>query len=75
MTIIAKAMIRNKADSYCNSWDLKSTGISSLVNDLLALYVQYGVDPNARHARSIAHYQPRKEPGRMRRALDRFFFR
>ncbi|HEY5937926.1 MAG TPA: protein kinase [Kofleriaceae bacterium] len=76
MTIIAKAMIRNKPDSYCNSWDLKSTGISSLVHDLLALYVEYGVNPTARLARSsAAHYQPRKEPGRMRRALDRFFFR
>jgi serine/threonine protein kinase len=35
MLIIAKAMIRNKPDSYCLSWDLRTTGISQMVHDLL----------------------------------------
>ncbi len=74
MMIIAKAMIRNKPDSYCLSHDLQTTGSSQMVHDLLALYIQYGVDPNARLARSSA-YQPPKKTGSMRRAFDKFFFR
>ena len=75
MMIVAKAMIRNKPDSYCLSYDLQSTGISALVHDLLSLYVIYGVDPNARLARSNENYHPPKGPGPMRRAFDKFFFR
>jgi len=75
MMIIAKAMIRNKPDSYCLSWDLQTTGISALVHDLLALYVHYGVDPSARLATRDNTYKPPKQPGAMRRALDRFFFK
>src|SRR5690606_36212538 len=37
MLVIAKAMIRNKPDSYCTSWDLRTTGIQQLVHDLLSL--------------------------------------
>jgi serine/threonine protein kinase len=74
MMIIAKAMIRNKPDSYCLSYDLQTTGISAMVHDLLALYIAYGVDPNARNARSSA-YQPPKKVGAMRRAFDKFFYR
>ncbi len=70
LLIIAKAMIRNKADSYCASWDLNTTGISHMVNDLMSLYVQYGVDPAARIAYQgelhLAH-----RPGPLRRAWDR----
>jgi serine/threonine protein kinase len=73
MMIIAKAMIRNKPDSYCMSYDLETTGISAMVHDLLALSVMYGVDPNARLARSITHYQPPKKTGTMRRAFDKIF--
>ena len=72
MTIVAKAMIRNKPDSYCTSYDLETTGISAMVHDLLALSVMYGVDPNARRARSSA-YQPPKKSGPMRRAFDKLF--
>ncbi len=50
MMIIAKAMIRNKPDSYCLSFDLRTTGISAMVHDLLALYLHYGQDPSARIA-------------------------
>jgi serine/threonine protein kinase len=75
MQIVAKAMIRNKPDSYCMSHDLETAGISDMVHDLLALSVMYGVDPNARLARSSTHYQPPKKAGPMRRAIDKLFFR
>jgi serine/threonine protein kinase len=75
MMIIAKAMIRNKPDSYCLSYDLETAGISTMVHDLLALSIMYGVDPNVRLARSSTHYQPPKKTGPMRRAFDKFFFK
>jgi serine/threonine protein kinase len=50
MRIIAKAMIRNKPDSYCQAWDVNTTGISALVADLVQLYADYGVDASARSA-------------------------
>ncbi len=40
--VIAKAMIRNKQDSYCQAWDVMTTGISALVNDLKGLYGGFG---------------------------------
>ncbi|MBK8718240.1 MAG: protein kinase [Deltaproteobacteria bacterium] len=40
--VIAKAMIRNKADSYCQASDVTTTGISAFVNDLRALYGGFG---------------------------------
>ncbi len=70
MTIIAKAMIRNKPDSYCQSWDLCTGGISQLVDDLYALYLRYGVDPSARAAYSHISSIP-KAPSGFRRAIDR----
>jgi serine/threonine protein kinase len=73
LMIIAKAMIRNKPDSYCLSYDLRTTGISSMVHDLLSLYVAYGVDPSARIAYSNDGYQAPKKGGAMRRALDKLF--
>jgi serine/threonine protein kinase len=50
MYIIARAMIRNKPDSYCMSWDLQTTGISAMVRDVMGLYVRFGVNPSARGA-------------------------
>jgi len=50
MYIIARAMIRNKPDSYCMSWDLSTNGISAMVRDLMGLYVRFGVNPSARGA-------------------------
>ncbi len=75
MQVVAKAMIRNKPDSYCMSHDLETTGISSMVHDLLALSMMYGVDPNARLARSSTHYQPPKKVNPVRRALDKLLLR
>jgi serine/threonine protein kinase len=40
--VIAKAMIRNKADSYCQAWDVMTAGISELVKDLKGLYGGFG---------------------------------
>ena len=50
MYVIARAMIRNKPDSYCMAWDLQTTGISSMLRDLNALYLRFGVNPSARGA-------------------------
>jgi hypothetical protein len=75
MMIIAKAMIRNKPDSYCLSYDLRTTGISSMVHDLLSLYIAYGIDPSARIAYSNDGYQAPKKGGAMRRVFDKFFKR
>jgi serine/threonine protein kinase len=50
MRIIAKAMIRNKPDSYCQAWDINTRGISEFVADLVKLYSDYGVDASARSA-------------------------
>ena len=73
MMIIAKAMVRNKPDSYCMSWDLRTVGISQMVHDLIALYVHFGVDPSARVAYQNDGYQPPRKPGAMRRAWDKLF--
>lgn len=70
LTIIAKAMIRNKPDSYCQSWDLRSCGITELVADLYSLYERYGVDPAARNAYQ-RHLGNSRGPGAVRRAFDR----
>jgi serine/threonine protein kinase len=42
MKIIAKAMIRNKPDSYCQAWDIRTEGVSALVYDLRRLYSGFG---------------------------------
>jgi serine/threonine protein kinase len=73
LTIIAKAMIRNKPDSYCLSYDLKTPGISSMVHDLLSLYVHYGIDPSARLAYQHDNYERPKRESMVRRAFDRIF--
>jgi hypothetical protein len=73
MMIVAKAMIRNKPDSYCLSYDLRTTGISAMVHDLLSLYVGLGMDPSARIAYSNETYNSQKKSGAMRRAFDKIF--
>jgi serine/threonine protein kinase len=71
MLIIARAMIRSKPDSYCQAWDLRTPGISAMVDDLMALYVHYGVDPRAR--RAYQGSQPReRRPGVWRRMFGVF---
>ncbi len=73
LVIIAKAMIRNKPDSYCLSYDLKTPGISSMVHDLLSLYVHYGIDPSARLAYQHDSYERPKRDSMMKRAFDKLF--
>jgi serine/threonine protein kinase len=50
MKIIARCMIRNKPDSYCQAQDVETRGVSSLVSDLIDLYSIYGVAAAARPA-------------------------
>jgi serine/threonine protein kinase len=50
MLVIARAMIRNKPDSYCHSWDVATDGASLLVRDLLSLYAAASLDPSLRAA-------------------------
>jgi hypothetical protein len=47
MKIIAKCMIRNKPDSYCQPHEIETRGISDLVQDLVDLYSLYGFHPGA----------------------------
>jgi serine/threonine protein kinase len=42
LKIVAKSMIRNKSDSYCQAWDVSTTGISQFVRDLRRLYGGFG---------------------------------
>jgi serine/threonine protein kinase len=73
MEIIAKAMIRNKPDSYCQAWDLGTAGISDFVDDLYSLYVRYGMNPAARTA--YHRGGPAQKPSAMRRAFERLLGR
>ena len=50
MKIIARCMIRNKPDSYCQAHEIDTRGISSIVSDLIDLYSIYGVATAARPA-------------------------
>ncbi len=72
MLIVAKAMIRNKPDSYCTTWDLQTTGISQFVHDLLGLYTRFGVDPAAASALvDNANYPIQQRSGIMNRTWSR----
>ncbi|MBC8070728.1 MAG: protein kinase [Deltaproteobacteria bacterium] len=42
LKVIAKAMIRNKVDSFCQASDVETTGISAFVDDLRRLYGGFG---------------------------------
>jgi serine/threonine protein kinase len=50
MRIIAKCMIRNKPDSYCQAHDIDTQGISDVVQDMIDLYTVLGVHPSAQPA-------------------------
>jgi serine/threonine protein kinase len=50
MLVVAKAMIRNKPDSYCYSWDVTTDGVSLLIRDLLTLYATTCQNPALRPA-------------------------
>ncbi|HEY2747717.1 MAG TPA: protein kinase [Polyangia bacterium] len=59
MRIVAKAMIRNKPDSYCQAWEIDTNGISELIGDLLALCAEFGVDERARASLQRRYTGPR----------------
>ena len=50
MRIIAKCMIRNKPDSYCQAHELDTHGVSDVVRDMIDLYTVFGLHPNAQPA-------------------------
>ncbi len=79
MLIIAKAMIRNKPDSYCTSWDLQTNGVSQFVHDLLSVYVRFGVDPSVAISYATEHQsfiQSKASSGNlMSRTLGKLGFR
>ncbi|MBS2018353.1 MAG: protein kinase [Deltaproteobacteria bacterium] len=60
MLIIAKCMIRNKPDSYCQAHDLETRGISEVVADLINLYSLYGFQPGARPTHLVHRTNARK---------------
>jgi hypothetical protein len=72
MCIIARAMIRNKTDSYCQAWDLRTTGISQMVRELMELYMRVGVNPSARGAHVHLDF-PLPRRSWLSRLGDRFF--
>src|SRR5262245_7944244 len=63
MRLIAKCMIRNKPDSYCQAWDINTTGISDFVADLVHLYSDFGMSPDARSMQLGRYAQVRQPPG------------
>jgi serine/threonine protein kinase len=69
MLVIARAMIRNKPDSYCQAWDLSTRGITALVRDLIGLYPASEIRSN----RGRFALDSRKPAGKLRRALDAMF--
>ena len=74
MRIVGKAMIRNKPDSYCQAWDINTTGISDFVADLVHLYSEYGVDASARSA-MLGRFVGTKQQGIFARLFSRIFRR
>jgi serine/threonine protein kinase len=70
MKIIAKCMIRNKPDSYCQAHDVETRGVSDLMQDLVDLYAVFGVHPNAR-PQQLARMGKASGTG-LKRKLDRF---
>ncbi len=50
MMIIARCMIRNKPDSYCQTHEIETHGISDVVQDMIDLYTVFGVHPSAQPA-------------------------
>jgi serine/threonine protein kinase len=75
LRIIARAMIRNKADSYCQAFDVHTTGISDLVADLMGLYAEYGLDASARSLFIGRYSRARRASNSLKRFWDRLFGR
>ena len=73
MLIIAKCMIRNKPDSYCQAHDLETRGVSDLVTDLINLYSLYGFSPGARPTHLVHRTTARKGKLQMGSGLKRMW--
>ena len=71
MKIVAKCMIRNKPDSYCQAHDVETRGVSDLVQGLIDLYTVFGVHPSAR-PQNLARMGRVRGKGIFVRTLDRF---
>jgi serine/threonine protein kinase len=75
MKIIARCMIRNKPDSYCQSHDVETRGISLLVQDLIDLYAVYGFHPAAGSTQMVRRGHGALGKSLFRRSLDRMGLR
>jgi len=75
MKIIARCMIRNKPDSYCQAYDVESKGISALVQDLIDLYAVYGFHPAAGSTQMVRRGHTALAKSGFRRGFDRFNLR
>ncbi len=71
--IVAKAMIRNKPDSYCQAWEIDTAGISDFVTDLLQLYAEFGIDASVRAA--LGNITHTARPSLLTRTMDRLLGR
>jgi serine/threonine protein kinase len=71
MRVIAKAMIRNKPDSYCQAWEVDTLGIADLIADLQSLCAQYGVDERARSSLQGRYTPPAPRRSWWRRLFSR----
>ena len=71
MKIIAKCMIRNKPDSYCQPHETETRGISDLVQDLVDLYSLYGFQPGAGSTQLARRGHAAAGRSALRRRLDR----
>lgn len=58
MSVIARCMMRNKPDSYCQTHELETTGITSVVRDLMTLYSLHGLGPAMPTQQSLATTGP-----------------
>jgi serine/threonine protein kinase len=70
MKIIARCMIRNKPDSYCQAHDVETRGISMLVQDLIDLYAVYGFHPAAGSTQMVRRGHTALGKSGFRRGLD-----
>jgi serine/threonine protein kinase len=75
MKIIARCMIRNKPDSYCQTHDVETRGISMLVQDLIDLYAVYGFHPAAGSTGMVRRGHAALGKSGFRRGLDRMGLR
>jgi len=71
MKIIARCMIRNKPDSYCQAHDVETKGISTLVQDLIDLYSLYGFHPATGSTQMARRGHTTMAKGGLRRRLGR----